>query len=314
MLGLLMVLFAIGNGASASEKSPGSGTPDTLTPNSGVVGFGSPRPLASILASSARDEPDERPRTGQNARPSNANQTKSKSSDAAKADLSWTIVLALFSEDTGEEASAYLQQVRAQPGLREAKLRTLPAGAAVVFGSFESPTSPELKRELTRVRGIMVNGQRPFARAFAAPPEDPKITGVDPELDLRNAMANYGTEMIYTLQVGVYGRDDGKPPSEKELKEFRTLAEQAAALIRRNGDLAFYFHGPARSTVTVGLFMQEDVDVERGEQSAQLKLLRQKFPHNLLNGKAIRETVPAANKERQSVKLQPSTLVLVPKG
>jgi hypothetical protein len=83
---------------------------------------------------------------------------------------------------------------------------------------------------------------------------------------------------MYSLQIGFY--DDAFGP------DFRQAAEQAAAALHQQGEQAYYYHGPNRSLVTIGLFTENDF-VQQGPQRAygpQIKQLQQRFPYNLANG------------------------------
>jgi hypothetical protein len=134
-----------------------------------------------------------------------------------------------------------------------------------------------------------------------------------PDLDLRNARSTFGEDRAQvTLQVGIYCRMDDRKPTAAELAEFRKAAEAAAIELRRGGELAFYYHGPERSTVTVGLFTQKDLNDGTGGESDDLREARQKHPSALVNGMGLRqsEIVPGSKKKGE---LQKSFLVTVPK-
>jgi len=83
--------------------------------------------------------------------------------------------------------------------------------------------------------------------------------------------------------------------------------------LRAEGDQAFYYHAPYRSMVTVGVFGESDFDATTTPpiESRRLRQTREKFPHNLLNGKGIRETITNSAGQRVT-RLQPSSLVAIP--
>jgi hypothetical protein len=117
--------------------------------------------------------------------------------------------------------------------------------------------------------------------------------------------------------VGIYAREDGKPTSQAEIAEFRRHAEQAVVQLRREGEQAFYYHGPTNSSVTIGLFGDDDFDVQTRMESPRLRSLRQRHPHNLLNGMGIKRRVTVTDQRGRAVKterLDPSMLVVVPKA
>lgn len=232
----------------------------------------------------------------------------------------WSVVIEGFRGEDQESAAALaLEKVRTQGGLPEAYLEKRGPATVVAVGRFAEGESKEAKQMLARVRNteiVLAAGKtRPFADAFLAPPAD--IPGNMPEYDLRNARKRQGEWAIYTLQIGVYTRLD-KSPDAKELAEFRKMAELAVTTLRREGEQAFYYHGPTKSMVTVGLFGQEDFDPQTpAAQSAALMALRKRYPHNLYNGQGIKQTVKVNNQQGKQVtttRMQPSSLVEVPKS
>lgn len=242
-------------------------------------------------------------------------------SDARQAPAQrWTIVLAGFHGENHEAiARDVLERVQHQAGLREAALERRGKATLITFGQYDDPDSRTARQDLERLRNIEMTiggvAQRPFRHAFLIPP--PGVPGSIPEYDLRNVRRLHGPEFLYTLQVGVYSREDGQAPSASDLAEFRRAAEQAAIALRREGELAFYYHGPRRSMVTVGLFTREDFDPQTpGIESPALRATRQRFPYNLLNGGGIRETIAVTDRTTGQVmkrqRLQPSRLVNLP--
>ena len=217
---------------------------------------------------------------------------------------SWSIGLMVFvGPDRRALALESCDRLReSDPMLREAFVADRGDRSVVLLGEHVSPSSREALSQLERVRSLRIEGDRPFRTAFFVPPT---ATQTD-DLDLRRARQAYGAE--YTLQVGAYGRADAKPLTEKELREVRESAEEAVRRLRREGELAFYYHGTSLSMVTVGAFRQ--ADLEQG--SMELEALRQRFPHNLLNGAGIRQRVMTETGETWV--LQPSFPVAVPES
>jgi hypothetical protein len=155
---------------------------------------------------------------------------------------------------------------------------------------------------------------KPFSGAFLAPPTE--IHGTMPEFDLSNAKKLNGDWVLYTLQVGVYSREDQKAATPAEMAEFRKTAEEAVVQLRREGEQAFYSHGPNRSMVTIGLFGTEDFDATSKFESPALRALRKRFPYNLQNGMGIKQrftvTDPKTGQQMKKERIQPSGLVQVP--
>ncbi|MEK6701589.1 MAG: hypothetical protein AABZ53_04950 [Planctomycetota bacterium] len=216
----------------------------------------------------------------------------------------WSIVLSTFAGANQEGlASKALAQAR-EAGLKDAFLEARKDGTALLFGSFDSPVSDKARDELIRVR-LVPAGQDPFyPSAMLVAPASRAVEGSIPALDLRGAKQQFGEKVArYTLQVAVYTRMDDEKSSPSELAEFRKAAEDAAVALRREGEQAFYYHGPFGSSVTVGLFSTPD---ERTGLAAEL---RKKYPQNLINGQPTKVASPATIKYAQP---QRSFIVEVP--
>lgn len=237
----------------------------------------------------------------------------------------WSIAIANFpNSDAGKAAAeAALGRVRTRGRLPAAFLEARTKRIVLAYGRYEGPGDPQAQRDLDRVHALQIDGQQPYSGAILSPPAPDRVFGSIPEFDLRNARRIHGREALYTLQIGVYGRPDAsEAPPPGELQEYRQAAERAVIELRRDGDEAFYFHGPTRSTVTVGVFTQRDHDPTyrvrpndppRLRESARLIDTKQRFPNNLLNGRGIRERLPGRTGTRETdFRLQPSTLVRIP--
>lgn len=238
------------------------------------------------------------------------------SAHASAEESSWTIALAVASPTDAAGAQQALARAR-EHGLAGARLESRRNGWVVAYGRYDAPDSPAARRDLAMVKGLVAGEVRPYAGALMLPPERKAESGTLPELDLRNARRLFGTQAKYTLQINAYARADGSKPSASELAEFRRLAEQSAQELRRQGERAFYYHGPNMSLVTVGLFTDADLggtdfdelgrSVPRPESMA-LQEARRKFPHMLLNGRGLRVRSPGGGEGA----LARSELVQVP--
>lgn len=225
----------------------------------------------------------------------------------------WSVLILGLKGDLDARATQnVLKSVRAS-GVPEATVRTQGEGSAIVAGSFDSPSDPQAQQLLKRVKDITVDGQRPYAGAYLVPPQASIIKGSVPEWDLRNARQRFGRDIEYTLQINIYTNPSGRPTAS-ELKEFRKAAEDAARSLRRDGVEAYYYHDNAGSTVTVGLFTQQEIDDGfslRPGAGKGLRDLQQKFPHGLVNGAGVKEK-GTDSKGRPTENLRPSFLVRVP--
>jgi hypothetical protein len=221
----------------------------------------------------------------------------------------WTIAIAGVREDR-ELARAALERVQTLGGLREAYLDERDKTLVVAYGRYASAADPKAQADLKRIREFQHNGERPFSGAVLTPPPNLTVLGSIPELDLNTVRADTLRRAKYTLQVGVYGRLDNKPPSVSDLAEFRRLAEQAAAKLRREGDEAYYYHGRSKSMVLVGAYDETEYDEKNPGlgDGMRLRAAREKFPYNLVNGAGYQQRKVGAEKGS----LQRSQIVRIP--
>lgn len=229
----------------------------------------------------------------------------------------WSIVLVAFTgPDQAELAALGAVKARTEGGLPGAYAEKRDKATVVAYGRYEGPDDPRAQADLDRIRALQINAERPFATALLAPPAPGHLAGSLPELDLRNAKKLFGKDRaLYTLQIGIYGRIDRSAASPEEIAENRRAAEEAAVILRRDGELAFYYHAAERSMVTVGIFGQSDYDPlhHPGVESLELMRAREQHRLNLLNGQGLRERIPGAKGDGPEVyRMQPSMLVGVP--
>ncbi len=228
----------------------------------------------------------------------------------ADADRGWVIALAAFrGEKQVEEANAELARLRTVGLAADAYVLTRGRATLVAIGRFDDPASKAAQDELSRVRAVKVGEVLPFASAVMAPPMgDGGVAGTRPDYDLRTAAKEADGRERYTLQVAAYGAANPlAAPTQAELSEARKAAEQAAAILRAEGEQAYYYHGPQLSMVTVGIFGDEAV---RSPEPASLSLLKSKFPNNLYNGSGMRSRIRGQSEKE----LSRSFLVKVPEA
>lgn len=211
----------------------------------------------------------------------------------------WRVALAVFSgADAVARANAALPIIQQQGNMPEAFVEPRKSGAIIAVGAYDQPDSRQAQRELERIRTMTINGQLAYPRAFLAPPQG-GVSGAIPEWNLASAREQYGSSAKYTLQVAVYESD--------RRAEAMRLAEQAASTYRRDGELAFYYHGPNRSMVTIGVFRDDDFNPESGRMSRDLQELMARHPAHLVNGMGVRETLGDG-----TTRMQPPQLVRIP--
>lgn len=211
----------------------------------------------------------------------------------------WRIVLATFNgADAVARAQSSLSQIQAQRGLAGAFIDAQRHGAIIALGSYNNPRDRAARRELERIHAIRIDDIAVFGSAFLMPPPS-GVSGANTELNLANAHKLFGDDLVYTLQVAVYESDNRA--------EVLQSAEQAASLFRQDGELAFYYHGPNRSIVTIGLFTENDYDPVTTLLSDELKALKERHPDHLYNGMGVREHLPDG-----TMRNQPTRLVRIP--
>lgn len=234
---------------------------------------------------------------------------KAQSDGAAAA---WTIVLAKLGDDDPRIAQTALAHAQSSLGTGP-WIQQRGGHPVLVFGRYPGSELEAAAVDLRRVRSTRVDGVFPYLFAVLAPPPSEELEGTSAEGDLRKARATYGRAAIYTLQIGVYGRADGQPPSDDDILAFRQAAETAVAQLRLQGETAFYYHDPIRSMVTIGVFGVRDHDPSTtpATETSRLSQTRERHPLNLLNGQGIRESHPTEGGGRY-LRMQPSTLVMIP--
>ena len=231
-------------------------------------------------------------------------------------DTDWAIVLYMFRGPQALEGGTRgLYKVQNELGLADAYLGERSGGVAILYGRYKGPGDKQAQTDLATIKAIKLEGEPLFVEAVLAPPQASADEGALPDFDLAQVKAKQ-PEVVYALQVGIYRHIDGSDASPQELADFRDAAEKAVLALRAQGQEAYYYHGPRSSTVTVGLFTEDDyITSVRDELGQFQKLPRPKFsdrvraametnPHNLVNGQGIRD----GKRDR----LQPSFLIRVP--
>lgn len=224
----------------------------------------------------------------------------------------WSIVIAVFN---GDEQAALARQALAEiqtdGRLPEAFIQERGRATAICVGSYPGAEDRAAQSDLHRIQTMEFTAAggatKPYATVYLAPPID--AAPVKNEYDLRTAKRTFGKDALYTLQVGFYGREEVNRLSPEDKKTVQAAAEEAAAQLRREGELAFFYHGPNRSMVTVGVFGPEDFNpMNPGNESRRLRDARRRHPLNLYNGQGYTGKTPGM----REAKLVPSALVAVP--
>jgi len=236
----------------------------------------------------------------------------------------WSIVITVLRGQGAEEAAREAQAKIAGVGVRGTYVEKRGESTVVAFGRYEDPASDEAQMDLIKIRATIVDGEQPFLGAALTPPPYESI-GTIPQYNLTVAKdAGPNRKSIYTLQVAQYGRSDNKPSTISERNEFRRAAEQAAVALRREGEEAFYFHGPRMSVVSIGMFNDTEyrtqnkrslnnpestVMLTRPVESMEIKQLRMRQPYNLVNGAAMK----TRTRGDDDAQIQRSMMVEIPR-
>lgn len=193
----------------------------------------------------------------------------------------YAVQLARFTgPDAATSAFALTTKLREQAALADLWYAEAGTATTVYAGRFRDPRDDRAKQMLSHVRGAQVDGTRPFSDARLVP-----LSGsgngeaVYNEHDLRNHAGSI------TLQIGFYDINYGP--------NYRTAAETAVDVLREEGEEAYFYHGPNRSLVTIGLFTRAEALVPHGQTeqySPAVRALQERFPHNLMNGVTFERT------------------------
>lgn len=231
--------------------------------------------------------------------------TDTKASDAAfaKENQGWTIrVLAFTGSDRYTRATQLVKKLNTESDLQNLWIADQHNRAAVCYGRYQTPDSDAARLRLSDIRLIEFDDQRPFAKAAMIPLSEQNQFYADP-LNLKQYTG------YYSLQIGYFDQSFGNG--------YRDAAERMVKSLRLDGEQAYYYHGPFRSHVTVGLFVYEQA-FETIENplapgttidgwSTNVKKLQAKHPHNLANGHPLMQTV-----DGKPVGAQKSLLIRVP--
>lgn len=216
----------------------------------------------------------------------------------------WAIAVDAFEgPDQQERAEAAVKQFTKETLIKDFWIDTDDGKTIIYLGKFRSPRVKQAQDDLKLLKDLAAAGRLSVERTLLILTPVTGQTTIANEADLRS-MAGLGS---YTLQVGFYegeGREDA--------------AEAAVRTLREENFDAFYYHGPNYSQITVGIFDESEValmPVDPGNRentalemyySPRIKQLRERFPHNLANGRELVETHAGHRR------VQPSFIVKIP--
>jgi len=199
------------------------------------------------------------------------------------------------------KGESMVRALREQGGL--ADLWTVDRGATLTLfhSRFSTDNDPKAKLAVKQAKSLEIEGKKLFEKA--------KIVALGAQEQQRRTaslgefnLAQYSGQGLLSLEIAFY--DEAFGPT------FRKAAEDAAAALREDGDQAYFYHGPHRSMVTIGLYSWDDF-VLKGNQEAYgpaIKQMQEKFPYTLYNG----VTVIQKNKHGETLGELKSRIVRIP--
>jgi hypothetical protein len=242
-----------------------------------------------------------------------ASTTPTKSTGGAAVKGRWSVILATFSDaDHAAKAAAFRGQLVSQyPELREAMVRRIGKGSALVIGRFEAPDDPAAQAELKRVKAIERNKQKPFAGVMLMRTTSDDAGGPPKQWDLRSLRAKFpSVRPLFTLQVAAWSTFGEKGA---DYDGMRASAERYCAELRKKGHEAWFLHDEDAETsiVSVGHFDRRAYDTKSTLFSAEVQDMMREFPANLVNGEPVLIPVDPRNPKGKT-KPQACRLVEVP--
>lgn len=188
----------------------------------------------------------------------------------------WAIqIIEIEGVDRHDRARELTNRLRTEAKLDNVWIEDAGNVAHLYHGRFNSAADPGIRTTLEKIQKTELDGEKLFALAQLVPLIGDGRLIADP-FDLRQFVG------YYSLQIGFY--DEAAGPN------FREIAEQAVRTLREEGHEAYYYHGPYRSIITIGVFSYEQAFVSAGTHDTyapRIHKLQTTFPFNLGNGSTI---------------------------
>lgn len=185
----------------------------------------------------------------------------------------WAIqVINIEGNDRHGRAQVMVQQLRNEASLADLWMEDMDNVVSIYHGRFAYASDPAIRPALAKIQAIKIDGSKPFAECQLVPLVGDGRVIADP-FDLRQFIG------YYSLQIGFYDSNfDG---------DFRAAAEQAVRALREDGVDAYYYHGPYRSIIAIGVFSYDQAFISAGTHDTyapRIRMLQEQFPFNLGNG------------------------------
>ena len=202
----------------------------------------------------------------------------------------WAILIRMFDgRKHAKQAKQFVKKLRQDTNMSDLWTKKHDGKTYVYRGRYFDPNGVVAHDELRQTRMTRFEDERPFQNVRVSRVLQKRIESGDAgevEVTAEMDLSRHSNRDLYSLQVGAYDEAYGN--------ERKHAAEQFAAVLRADGDTAFFYHKPHMSMVTVGLFTREEAFVPvrvgnhtRDGYSPAVHTLQQKHPYNLLNGRTI---------------------------
>ncbi len=210
----------------------------------------------------------------------------------------WGIQLATFEGNRRfTQAHRLIEFLREKTSIQDAWVHDAGTHVAVLRGRYDSPDMQQAQDDLHLVRQMEIESVKRFEKAQMVPFGQAAQNAVMPA-----DLAQFAGMAGYTLQVAVFDPAGGP--------RYREAAEAYCRQLREKNEQAYFYHGPNRSMVTIGLFDESDM-IQAGalkQYGPRVREVQQRFPHNLVNGSTVVESAGG-----QMIGDQPSSLVHLPR-
>jgi hypothetical protein len=238
----------------------------------------------------------------------------------------WAVrCITLTTPDRMQRANTYAEALKKVAGLKPELVQVLSDedGTAVFYGRYRrayGPTggserfTPDHLRDMELIRSLRFAGADVWPFLLASLDVLPTYRSAHPEWNLADV------EGYWSLHVAVFY-------NTATMRSRRSAAEQYCALLRQQGEEAYYHHGPVHSSVYVGTYPKEAVaDVRRENPltgmvqnvarivDPRMLAAQQRFPTSTENGHTMYEIRRGADGAVQERTPTPSFPVIVPKA
>jgi len=224
-----------------------------------------------------------------------------------KDDGTYTVLLYISDAPSHIEEVKYIRDAtKKHTGWRDLIVIHQSDRSAMYWGSYATVEDAAKNRKVARNYHSEA-GLRPFSAAIVVPMPGKEVG--PPELKLGN------TPGYYSLLVAVF-----YDMPERRYIGRKKFAVEYCQKLRKNGYESYYYHGPARSGVTIGSFPKSSVETKREGvkmkhiiHDARVTKLMGDFPRLAVNGSAERREVVNPKTGKVEKIVQKTYLIRIPR-